>query len=267
MAMFDYGYILLRDGKLIDCTNQHMFMDKSDVEVSPVDEAYDYYNKGHLIGEEYFAYVGDENLMLCFYKTHIKLVRGDRVLGTIYCGQCNDKYPDDRNVYYSTLTNETLFNPFNCGIDIKINLLDDRYYISDCGQREERYGDLTPWEYYQKCIGWDNERQTAFTEVERRRFMKRMRRTKVLERIYKNVPVWDLPDAYGLNEQSKKFDVTFELYGMKYEVIFGYGVKGFSDKYPKSFTGQEVWSLMCVDPKMRGEIDRMDIFDMMRYRR
>jgi hypothetical protein len=246
MARFDYGYILLRDGKLIDCTDNHMFMEVSDVEVTPVEDAYDYYNKCHGISGNYFAYVGDENLMLCFYKTHIKLVRGDRVLGTIYCGQYSEKYPDDRNVYYSTMPIETLYNPFNCGIDIKIDLLDRNYYLMDCGT--VRDDGLTFWEYYKKCIGLENERTSAYTEREHKKFLKNMRARKVLEKIYKGRDLWELPDAYVNNDQSHKFDVTFTLNGFEYEIIFGYGIKGFKEHYPISYTAQEVWSLICADP-------------------
>ena len=267
MAMRDYGYILLRDGKLIDCTDNHMFMEKSDIGVDPVDSAFDFYGNKRCIKDDFFAYVGDNDLMLCFYKTHIVIVKGTKVLGTIWCGHANDMFPDDRNIDYSTLTHETLFNPFNCGIDIKISLLDSAYYFSDCGTQFEyepnKY--MTAWEHYKKCIGWENERQSAYSEREYARFIKNMRRSKVLERIYNSKYfVWQIPDTYTATDQILRFDVTFTLNGHEYEVIFGYGVEGFKEHYPLKYTAQEVWSLMCIDPKMKGESDR-DIFDRMRY--
>lgn len=267
MAMRDYGYILLRDGKLIDCTNNHMFMEKSDMGVDPVDFAFDYYGNERVINGNFFAYAGDNYLMLCFYKTHIAIVKGTKDLGTIWCGYANDMFPDDRNIDYTTLTHETLLNPFNCGIDIKISLLDDSYYLTDCGTVFEYEPDkyMTAWEHYKKCIGWENERQSAYSEREHARFIKNMKRFKALERIYKNTDWWQIPDVYTTTDQIHRFDVTFTLNEHKYEVICGYGVEGFMEHYPVNYTAQEVWSLVCIDPKMKGEIDRMDIFDKMRY--
>lgn len=113
-------------------------------------------------------------------------------------------------------------------------------------------------------IGWENERQSAYSEREYARFIKNMRRSKVLERVYKTSDWWQIPDVYTTTDQIHRFDVTFTLNGHKYEVIFGYGVEGFMEHYPVNYTAQEVWSLMCIDPKMNGESDK-DIFVKMRY--
>ena len=114
-------------------------------------------------------------------------------------------------------------------------------------------------------IGWENERQSAYSEREHARFIKNMRRSKVIKRAYKNADWWEIPDTYTTTDQILRFDVTFTLNGHKYEVIFGYGVEGFKEHYPLNYTAQEVWSLVCIDPKMKCEIDRMNIFDKMRY--
>lgn len=80
MAMIDYGAILRVDGKFIN-KNKGMFMETSDTGYKPPEEAiYTRYDEVIKIKNNYFVYAGDENFLVCFYKTVIVIVSNGKVI-------------------------------------------------------------------------------------------------------------------------------------------------------------------------------------------
>lgn len=222
MGMIDYGTLVKVNGKIIN--EGIMFMEKSDLGIIPVDSAYDEYNPGdvQLIRDKYFAYAGDEELMICFYKNLMTFVSGDKYLGCVSMGQpWHEKY-DSKNMRYG-LFNEKLFNPFNCGIDVRFESLDPN--IQHCERAydgETIYEDgeelivKSYWKLIKDAYGlsdvYGSKTYTAY-----RKMCKNLRRKKNF-----GWSVWGR--HYDEYDVSDRFYVTFQYNGNTYEIVTGYGI-------------------------------------------
>lgn len=233
MAMIDYGTLVKKNGNLVN--EGIMFMDKSDMGVVPVEDAYkdvsDAYSR-EPIREDYFAYVGDEDLMICFYKNQMTFVSGNQYLGCVYLGQpWYGKY-DDKYTRYG-LFNEKLFNPFNCGIDVQFEPISaDSIYIVE-QERDTvdlwdwRTGDVTEAKSYWKMIK-DAYGLSDVRDSKNRKYYKKM--CKNIRRCKKIDENW-YQRHFATTTVSDRYYVVFEYKGNTYEVLTGYGIDHNRDFY------------------------------------
>ena len=234
MAMIDYGTLVKKNGKIINAGV--MFMDKSDMGVTPVLDAYEDVSNSetsHAISKEYFAYVGDEELMICLYKNRMTFVSGNKYLGNIIMGNpwYNSKY-DDRYTKYC-LFNERLFNPFNCGINVSFETLSgDAIYRVEAEQDivdvwDWRTGNMTEQKSYWKIIK-DAYGLSDVRDFNNRKYFNKMcknicRCKKIDENWYQR--------HFATTTVSDRYYVVFEYKGNTYEIVTGYGIDHNLDFY------------------------------------
>ena len=79
MAMVDYGAILKVDGKII---NDSLFMEITDTGTIPPEKVHDdRYNCDINIAGNYFAYGGDKDFMMVFYKCWFFGITQEKIIG------------------------------------------------------------------------------------------------------------------------------------------------------------------------------------------
>ena len=82
MAMIDYGAILRVDGKIVNL--DQMFMDCADTGYI-CQQAYDEKQKQIIdIQYNYFAYAGDANFLLVFYKECFNVIHQNKIIGSYW---------------------------------------------------------------------------------------------------------------------------------------------------------------------------------------
>lgn len=77
MSMMDYGAIAFKNGKLISTDMFTPMIDMVGWEDTEEDVYYDYHNNAGIplnLKGNYFAYIGDEEHTVAFYKTHIRMI-------------------------------------------------------------------------------------------------------------------------------------------------------------------------------------------------
>lgn len=230
MAMIDYGTLVKVNGKIIN--EGIMFMEKSDMNIIPVDYAFIDGSNKRTIRDNYFAYTGDSDLMICFHKNCITFVSGDRYLGCVSMGQpWYEKY-DSKSIRYG-LFNEKLFNPFNCGIDIRFeSLIDNQSHIENEEDYETIYEDgkeykvKSLWKTIKDAYGLSDTYSDSTYKLYKK-MCKNIRRQKNF-----GVSTWGR--HYDSQLAPDRFYVTFEYKGNTYEVVTGYGID-----WNKSFYNEE----------------------------
>ena len=233
MAMIDYGTLVKVNGKIIN--EGIMFMEKSDMGVVPIEYSYEDPSDtetGHRIGEEYFAYVGDSDLMLCFFKDRITFISDIKYLGTIYMGKpWYDKYCSKYTRH--GLFNEKLFNPFNCGIDVRFETLSsDAIYRIEAERDivdvwDWRTGNVTEAKSYWKIIKDAYGLSDVRNSKNRKYFNKMRKNIRRCKRIDDNF----CQRHFATTTMSDRFYVTFQYKGNTYELVTGYGVDWNLDFY------------------------------------
>lgn len=122
MAMIDYGSLLVRNGKLMNLGE--MFMEKTD--------------RGCDIPEpfngEFFVYAGDEDFMLCFYKSRVAVLINGKLAGDVWIGSC-DGYccRVESKIIYTKLPYEKRLGIFGSGIDVTFECIDHEGFVTDLG--------------------------------------------------------------------------------------------------------------------------------------
>ena len=247
MGMIDYGTLVKKNGKIINAGT--MFMDKSDIGVMPEEDAYEDISNPdtrHEIAEDYFAYIGDEELMICFYKMCMTFVSGNQYLGSIVMGNPHCSRYDDKYTRYA-LFNENLFNPFNCGIDVQfMTLSGDAIYKVEMERDivdvwDWRTGDVTEAKSYWKMIK-DAYGLSDVRDFRNRKYFNKM--CKNIRRCKKIDENW-YQRHFATTTVSDRYYVVFEYKGNTYEIVTGYGVDWNLDFYTEEnmtrlgYTGME----------------------------
>lgn len=223
MAMIDYGTLVKKNGKIIN--EGIMFMKRSDMNIIPVRDAYeDISNKNtdHGIRNGYFAYVGDKDLMICFYKHIITFVSGKNYLGMISMGQPWYEKCDTKFSRYG-LFNEKLYNPFGCGIDVRFESLDSDVYNSE-----------QEWDYYTKYFSKEEVKIPSYWKIIKDAYGFEDTNSTTTYKVYKkmcknlrrqrNFGGSVFGRHYNGKTRSDRFYVTFEYKGNTYEVVTGHGI-------------------------------------------
>lgn len=187
MAMVDYGVMIKKNGIFV---NKNMDIFEMFEENPYIPETAVYKNNIVRIDGNYFAYIGDNDLMLCFYKNYITIISNGQILDEFYL---NDDIQGESHIYND--------------VEINLNRLDKTYkYIMN-----ENYGQT--WADYVKDIYIEATGNEKLYELDngKRNYKKFLRIKKRICRdkgiIYK----------YLVNQ----FICTFTYKGDKYEVIFG----------------------------------------------
>lgn len=184
MAMIDYGAILRVDGKIV---NHEMFMEVSDTGYKPPEKVwYPKYNDYDSVAGEYFVYAGDEDFLVCFYKSELFAVSKGEVVFSRWGN------------YFNSITEETFF--LNNLPTITIAHLDKQMHYDD-------YLDLD--EYDRKMIDDDRKNNRKHHIRRWQRISKRIWRTRKESWRY---------------DYSHRFIATWEHKGRKYECIYGFGI-------------------------------------------
>jgi len=199
MAFIDYGALLRVDGKFVN-KDTDLFMDASDTGYV-CDTAIDLDGSEIRVDGNYYIYAGDENLLICFYKTKLVIISGGKVIKRIWRPQ---------------FASETLKDP----VRLSIRRLDpERRSPHDWEHWEEyaavRYG--TPVAGYLPL----NKLQRG-----EKIFRLWMRQAKRHRRAAKR-------DCY----YSARYLAEWDHDGRHYEVIFGYGIDPASDVWADIRTG------------------------------
>lgn len=131
MAVVDYGVLVKKNG-VVQNLNGGLFMDmKKAVGFTIKSVPYSYTYEGEkktydqLIEDDFFAYLGDEELLFCIYKRTIALVKNKKELS--YLGFSYDD--DSKKVKHYKLENAT----------ITIKLLDDSKYLAHIQYKGDNY--------------------------------------------------------------------------------------------------------------------------------
>lgn len=197
MAMVDYGALTIVDGKLI---NEGQFFMKTSDTGYMLKEAILLTGDTIPIEDEFFAYFGDKDLFLCFYKTCIYIIQNGVVVETFY---------------KSNFASEEFFIGKH---KIKISHLDKNKY-----EMESFLDELPTWKKYM------DERYIKPKNMSDKEFYKRVgeiykdyRKLIINSKKYKKKPIKDYYNRY----------VAEWVYKNKeYKVIFGYGIDSDKDCY------------------------------------
>ena len=82
MAFVDYGAVLKKNGVVLHRNDFFMDMQKAvgfTINSLKDEEGYEYYIKGN-----YFVYIGDEELLICVYKTQLLIISDNKIIHRIY---------------------------------------------------------------------------------------------------------------------------------------------------------------------------------------
>lgn len=215
MAMIDYGTILIKDGVIVN--RNQMFMDASDTGyIAPC------------VDGDYFAYAGDENFMLCFYKNQVAVVVRDEIVSKLWLGMAG------LDIKGETLRDENFLNMAGSGCNIHIRALDQRIYLEETCLDYDDYLDSDgewkekkmPWLLLREAMGLTEAHQSERAQEEYRKFAKRARRKRLFANgmpkeyygIKNSYLSW--PDRYI----PEKYSVKWSYKGHEYEAITGYGI-------------------------------------------
>lgn len=216
MAMIDYGAILRVNGKFIN-KNKEMFMESSDTGYVCKKASYNYDGEEHEVDIDgnYFVYAGDENFLLCFYKSMAYIIHNNKVIKSIW----NNPFLSE-TFYFDNLPSVT------------IEHLDKNTYI-------EPIESLGTWENYVKenWIGATGKEKLSELENGSKRYKLFCKRLKGIARERKNSDKWH-------KYKTQRWKATWEYNGNKYEVIYGYGIEPNKEvwnncKYDYGFTDVE----------------------------
>lgn len=196
MAMIDYGAILKVNGKFINKNNEDLFMKCSDTGYVCKKASYNYDGKEYEIDIDgnFFVYAGDENFLLCFYKSTAYAIHNNKVVKSIG----NNPFLSE-TFYIDNLPSVT------------IEHLDKNTYI-------EPIESLKTWENYVKenWIGATGKEKLSELENGYKEYKWFQKRLKYIGRCNRR------KDGYKYKTQ--RWKATWDYNGNKYEVIFGYGI-------------------------------------------
>lgn len=179
MAMIDYGALVIKNGIPVN-KNRGMFL-----------ECPDYFDED--VKDNYFAYCGDEEYSLCFYKCSITETKNGNAVDNFW------NFPFKSETFYR-----------DNGVNITVRRLDDLLPVYATNLQ-----DYETWEDYVK-ENWSGatglEKDSELENGQKyhklwKKNCKRIGRRKVL--YYKS---------------TNKYIATWEYKGDKWEVIFGYGI-------------------------------------------
>ncbi|WP_160680753.1 hypothetical protein [Clostridium sp. C8-1-8] len=89
MAIIDYGTVVKKNGLIIQ---GEMFMDMQKAVGFTIDKLYHAESGGTIqINDNFFAYIGDEDLLVCIYKTQLFLIADKEIKKVIWYGT-DEKY-------------------------------------------------------------------------------------------------------------------------------------------------------------------------------
>jgi hypothetical protein len=136
MAMLDYGTILVRDG--IIQNRDQMFMEKTDLGCDIPDKLALRGDPDRVafISGDFFAYAGDMDFMLCFYKYRVLVISNSIYVGDVWI-------MDDIKPPY-----EKRLDLFGSGIDVTFECIDHKGRVNEYWNQYEyptKY--KVSWEY------------------------------------------------------------------------------------------------------------------------
>lgn len=83
MAMIDYGSVVKKNGKIIQ---KEMFMDMKEAVGFEIDSLQEGIEGKTLIDGDWFSYMGDEELLVCTYKTQVLIVSNNEIKKHVWYG-------------------------------------------------------------------------------------------------------------------------------------------------------------------------------------
>lgn len=186
MACIDYGALVIKNGKPVN-KNKGMFM-----------ECPNYFDD--IVKGNYFAYCGDEEYSLCFYKCYIAETKNGTIVNNFW------DFPFKSQTFYR-----------DNGVHLTVRRLDEPIPIY-----ASHFWDCETWEDYvrenwqgangnEKDCELDNGRKWHKRWIKN---CKRIGRKKVL-----------------YYDSTLKYSATWEYKGDKWEVIFGYGIEPNEDVF------------------------------------
>jgi len=82
MAMVDYGAVLKKNGIVIH--RDDFFMDMQEAVGFTIDSLIDEDGYDYQINDNYFVYIGDEELLICVYKTQLLIISNNKVIHRVF---------------------------------------------------------------------------------------------------------------------------------------------------------------------------------------
>lgn len=210
MAMIDYGTMVKVNGKIVN--NGIGFMCKTDTGYVPCAD----------IVENYFASVGDKNLIISFYKMSIAFFRNEQEIGRIHCEEPYESGKVRKHNYMYSLPHEKFINPFDCGIDVRVDALEDIFRTENTEDfdNDEFFGHGTSYWRLTKDAYGITDNYSCDSKKYYTKMKKNIRRVKQLEKLDKRAS-WKHYDGVSY---PGRYYITFEYNGNKYEIVTGYGV-------------------------------------------
>jgi hypothetical protein len=125
MAMIDYGTILVRDG--IIQNRDQMFMEKTDLGCDIPDKLAFRGDPDRVafVNGDFFAYAGDMDFMLCFYKYRVLVISNGIYVGDVWIMD-NIKPPYEKRL-----------NLFGSGVDVTFECIDHKGRVNEYWNRYE----------------------------------------------------------------------------------------------------------------------------------
>jgi len=82
MAMVDYGAVLKKNGIVIH--RNDFFMDMQKALGFTIDKIQDKDSYDYQINGNYFVYIGDEELLICVYKTQLLIISNNKIIHRVF---------------------------------------------------------------------------------------------------------------------------------------------------------------------------------------
>ena len=126
MAMIDYGTIVVRNGVIQNAGEMFMKISDRGCDIPETIEAVDSSDKKDFgVSGEYFAYAGDLEFLMCFYKREALIVVKNKVAGFLCFGEAGNVWYNTNKFYIPTKSPfERFFNLFKSGIDVVVENID-----------------------------------------------------------------------------------------------------------------------------------------------
>ena len=195
MAFIDYGALLRVDGKFIN-KDTDLFMDASDTGYV-CDTAIDLDGSEIKVDGNYYIYAGDENLLICFYKTGLVIISGGKVIKRIWRPQ---------------FASETLKDP-----DCRFPLLSIRRLDPE---KRKPHG----WEHWEEYAA-----ERYGTPLAGYLPLNKLQRGEKIFRTWMRQAKRHRRAAKRKYYYSARYLAEWDHGGRHYEVIFGYGIDPSSD--------------------------------------
>jgi len=87
MAMVDYGAVLKKNGIVIH--RNDFFMDMQKAVGFTIDKIQDKDGYDYQINNNYFVYIGDEELLICVYKTQLLIISNSKIIHRVFGANVN----------------------------------------------------------------------------------------------------------------------------------------------------------------------------------